>query len=252
MARGFGATLGGSAADEIASAYTTDLAQRSYSAKIYRRVDSVEHTIIKQGVNPTYAFYVDTTSNTYALYRMFSGTDINYKWVTGSTGVWHSIGFSYDQGATTNVPLFYLDGVAQSASFTQAPSGTADSVSGQALTIGAESGSDTKTLDGILAEVGVWSVLLTAAEFAALAKGYSPPLIRPSALVEYIPMVRSNVSYKLAAPTITGTVLQPHPRIIYPTSPMIGHNTGAAAATAPRLIGGILTQSKLIEGRLVA
>ena len=36
----------------------------------------------------------------------------------------------------------------------------------------------------------MWNVVLDAAEIAALAKGFSPRLVRPTGLVFYSPMVR--------------------------------------------------------------
>jgi len=52
----------------------------------------------------------------------------------------------------------------------------------------------TNFMDGKLAEVGIWAGALNADEIAALAKGFSPQHIRPSALVGYYPLIRGTVN----------------------------------------------------------
>ena len=83
----------------------------------------------------------------------------------------------------------------------------------------------------MIAEFAVWDAILTADEFAMLgADGFSPLLIRPQSLVEYVPLVRDNVSRKLSIGTLTGAAAQPHPRIIYPYS---GQSIDGTASGAP-------------------
>lgn len=73
---------------------------------------------------------------------------------------------------------------------------------------------------GKLAEAGIWSVALTAAEIASLAKGMSPLQIRPESLVAYYPLI-GNASpevdlrgrYEM---TVTGAVKADHPAIYNP------------------------------------
>lgn len=47
-------------------------------------------------------------------------------------------------------------------------------------------------LSGYLAAVGIWNVALDAAEIAALAKGFSPHLIRRASLVHHMPLIRGS------------------------------------------------------------
>lgn len=68
-------------------------------------------------------------------------------------------------------------------------------------------------INGSIAEVGIWNVVLTAAEMAMLADGYAPCLVRPDALVAHWPLIG-----RMASPeqdrwgnfhmTITGTMAQ--------------------------------------------
>ena len=46
-------------------------------------------------------------------------------------------------------------------------------------------------MDGQIAEAAVWSVALTDAEVASLAKGFKPTRIRPQSLVFYAPLIRN-------------------------------------------------------------
>lgn len=70
-------------------------------------------------------------------------------------------------------------------------------------------------LKGSLAEVGIWTVELTAAEIASLARGVSCRLVRPQSLVFYAPLVRDLVD-EMRGLTITNnnTATQnDHPRV---------------------------------------
>lgn len=81
---------------------------------------------------------------------------------------------------------------------------------------------------GYVAEYGVWNVALSDAEIAALAKGYSPMMIRPQSLQHYWPLggIYSNSSSgefgirggtTLSETGTVGTTDHP-PKIIYPSS----------------------------------
>lgn len=77
--------------------------------------------------------------------------------------------------------------------------------------------------DARIAEVGIWSAALDDSEVAALAKGISPLLIRPTSLVAYFPLLgndspeidkwRNSLSLSL-----TGTTKADHPRVYMPAS----------------------------------
>jgi Concanavalin A-like lectin/glucanases superfamily len=83
---------------------------------------------------------------------------------------------------------------------------------------------------GVYAEAGFWNVALDPAEIAALAKGYSPALIRPSALVDCWPLVRENISLKQGPLTIAAAPpVVPHPRIIMRSSQRMRRMSTAAA-----------------------
>lgn len=70
--------------------------------------------------------------------------------------------------------------------------------------------------DGLLAEIAVWSVTLTAAEIASLAKGFKPYRIRPQSLVFYAPLIRDLQDTKgaLAITNNNTATVAVHPRVI--------------------------------------
>lgn len=85
-----------------------------------------------------------------------------------------------------------------------------------AFDIGARSFTGTIGLfiPGRVAEVGVWSAALTDDEISSLARGVSPLLVRPSALVFYAPLVRDVADFRAAmAITDTATTVVDHPRV---------------------------------------
>lgn len=79
---------------------------------------------------------------------------------------------------------------------------------------------------GDLAELAVWDAELNASEFAALGKGFSPLLIRPTSLVLYAPLIgRYSPEIDLvgsASGTLTGTANAAHTRVFYPAVQSLG------------------------------
>lgn len=68
---------------------------------------------------------------------------------------------------------------------------------------------------GLIADVGVWNVALTADEIASLAKGVACRLIRPQSLVFYAPLVRDlvDVCGGLAITNNNTATVAVHPRV---------------------------------------
>ena len=73
----------------------------------------------------------------------------------------------------------------------------------------------TNRMNGLIAEVGIWSAVLTAAEIASLAKGMTCDKIRPQNLVFYAPLVR-DLNDQKGGLTITNNnaaTVANHPRV---------------------------------------
>jgi hypothetical protein len=67
---------------------------------------------------------------------------------------------------------------------------------------------------GAMAEAGIWNVALSADEITALSKGFSPLLVRPSALIHFLPMWRDLADFKGPTATNNGsTATGDHPRV---------------------------------------
>jgi len=122
-----------------------------------------------------------------------------------STSVWTHITGVY---ASTTSRYCYMNGVAGSEN-----TSSTSNPSTQVFEIGRLFNA-AGYLNGAVADVGVWNVALTADEVAALAKGVSPLLIRPSALVHYAPLVREVIDLKGRVPSAgTSTATDDHPRV---------------------------------------
>jgi hypothetical protein len=69
--------------------------------------------------------------------------------------------------------------------------------------------------DGRLAEVGIWSAALAAAEIASLAKGMTCDKVRPESLVFYAPLVRDlqDISGGLTITNNNAATVATHPRV---------------------------------------
>ena len=90
---------------------------------------------------------------------------------------------------------------------------------------------------GNMAECGLWSVALTAAEISALSAGFSPLLIRPGSLVGYWPLGGAYPDYsdQVGSSTLSATgdpTPSSHPPIIHPSIPVVVKESAAEPVTA--------------------
>jgi hypothetical protein len=88
--------------------------------------------------------------------------------------------------------------------------------------------------NGEIAEVGIWNSTLTASEVWALSRGFAPPMVKPSGLICWMPLMGRNSpepNYWKAGDlfTVTGTAQADHTRIIYPARPFIGYGVTASS-----------------------
>lgn len=86
---------------------------------------------------------------------------------------------------------------------------------------------------GYLAEAAIWNVVLTAAEVAILAKGYSPLLVRPESLRAYWPLIRDtddDIVGGFSMTAVNGPTVAAHPRIFYPGMSHVRYAPAAIAA----------------------
>jgi hypothetical protein len=263
-------TLNGTSSDYVEIA-AQQWPQSAYSACAWINPSSLDVDVIwaqydnSAGVDAAYGqfFFVSDGTVTARIHQTKDTVYIGRSTNSGaiSAGTFANFGYSWSGGTTNAAIKIYKNGTqvdttdGGAGSFTAAYSGST-----VPLYIGGQKGLP-GTLEanmvGVIAEFAVWDLELTAAEFAALAKGCSPLQVRPSGLIHYLPLLRANTNYMGVAPTVNGTTVSAHPRVIMPNAnSMIGHNSGAVApaggVVGGKLIGGILTRPKLISGRLAA
>lgn len=137
-----------------------------------------------------------------------------------SAGVWHSYVFHIDANAVGSaaLPKTYVDGVSQTLSNTGSVTYPGGVTFGNYNLYIMSRAASSLFGAGAMAEFAIWGgVFLDDAEAVALSKGYRPAMIRPGSLVLYQPMLRANADLKTGvAPTLTGTTVSEHPRIIMP------------------------------------
>lgn len=134
-----------------------------------------------------------------------------------ASSTWVHLAATWDGTLNTNGSVLYRNGNAESSYVTNtAGSGSITSDAAGDFAIGnRSSGTFDRGLDGRLAELAVWNVVLTAAEVASLAQGFRPQRIRPQSLVFCVPLLRTNQDIRNATVgTTTGaTGGSAHPRV---------------------------------------
>lgn len=160
-----------------------------------------------------------------------------------ATGVWNSLGGAVNFSGGNVQP--YLNGVAEgggaatfgSASYVNSSPTDLDRISNS-------NGATVQAVNGKIAELAIWSTVLTAGEFLALSKGFSALLVRPQSLVFYAPLwgratnepdiVRTTTISKVN--TSTNIIQVDHPKIIYPSFQEV-RRFAPAGGTPPILSG---------------
>lgn len=130
-----------------------------------------------------------------------------------TTNVWHHAAATFEASNSANWTA-YLNG--SSANQNASPNETRNPVGVNGTKIGARTGASLGLyFAGQIAEVGIWSAALTAAEIASLGKGMTCNKVRPQSLVFYAPLIR-NLQDVRGGLTITNNntaTVANHPRI---------------------------------------
>lgn len=152
----------------------------------------------------TFGMYLGATGNLRGYVRGASVADFpaaaNY-----STATWHHACLTCSSNTSRSV---YLDGGnAATNSTSVTPDAGVITTTFMGYTVG--------TLDGRIAEVGIWNAALTADEVLALGKGAAPCLVRPQSLVFYAPLIRELIDVRggrVITNNNSATVAE-HPRV---------------------------------------
>lgn len=155
--------------------------------------------------------YFDLYDGTLRVGRYVSGDDVNATYATGwSSGEVHHIYGGYNGSAW----ILYTDGVLRAS--TVSASGPRAS-NGQNILIGYMAGAGGRPFPGDIAEVAVRDAALSDGEIAALASGFAAPLVRPSSVRAYCPLIRAPANLFGTTPSEVGSPgVAAHPRIIMP------------------------------------
>ena len=169
--------------------------QRSYSLLLvdYQGTKNTMDFVVFRN-SSTYSEAQDTTAVAINTWYHFLGT---YEFVTNGT----SILKLYKNGTLVKTTT---NGVGPCASTTATNY------------LGRRSGASIFPLNGQLAECAIYSRTLSASDAVSLARGASPPLVRPDGLVMYAPLVRDIMDTTgKATLTNNGTTATDHPRVYY-------------------------------------
>lgn len=160
------------------------------------------------------------------------------QWITNalpSINVWHHICVTYDGGATTNDPIFYVDG-ASVAHTEQATPATALSAESAAMVVGNRP-TDNREWQGDLAEAVYYqNVILTAGEIKTLYLFGPARLARTPAFWYRIGVASPEPDWSGSgnAGTLTGTAgIADHPYVAAPFGFNSGWDGAFTAAAAP-------------------
>ena len=215
MARGFNTTYGSGTTDKITSAVSANETAWSISWWMYVTTFSpATGGRVMEGNTGSIQIVVASGVLGYLNFTDWSSGSLNVDWLPPSTSVWHQYVLTHDRSSASNLPVLYIDGVAQTINTNSSTHTGSYTPPGVAYLIGNRAASN-RALNGILAEVAMWSVALDAAEANALGKGFSPSRVRPDSIIEYFPFIRGTLSQVAGAPTVVGTAVQNHPRVIH-------------------------------------
>ena len=187
---------------------------------VYRQTGSAMHVIYMRGAATGLILQelLFNSSNVMQYYYQYSTSlVINISGTTSiSTGQWYHVG-AVMQGGEHRI---YLNGASEAVSTNATTSPTLDFTQFSGNIYNAVGG---EYFNGRMAEFGIWSTGLTAAEFTGLAKGRDVTTVRPASLAAYYPMGgRYNQSdvdrwkNKLDLTQTNSPTWADHPRIVYP------------------------------------
>lgn len=232
MARGFGSTDGAGTTDKIVTNYTACHTLNTWSVQFWLTGAGGGGfgRLFDKG-NPLNLLY-DNAAGKISFGRLWTTTSGTWTIAAPATGGWNNLCITYDGGLTTNVPIFYLNGTTPTVTAESTPVGTL-STDATVYTIGNRA-DNIRHLNGRLANPAHWDRIASASEALAITSGISPAYFRNNLKFHYPLIGRYSPEWDDVAGavgTVTGTLVQPHPRIFNPWKPV-----GLAVAPATSII----------------
>lgn len=185
MSRGFSTGFGVSSTDAVTCKASAPNVNISAACWLYNTATGIGANQRILGCFGPWLFTIGNLGNDLRFLYVWSNG--NQSWVTTSTILpslmWAHVGFTYSNSSSANVPIIYINGVAQPISST-IPTGSPNTGSTNFIV-----GGNGTSIIGMIAHAAYWnSAMLTGAEMAALANGVCPLAIRPEALTNYLPL----------------------------------------------------------------
>lgn len=216
-----------SGTEKIVSAYSGGVpATFSFHLWTYRTGDGASQRgrWVDNGTLSEYALAntSGTVANTYAFYTENGVED--WYFTRPAQNTWAPVGLKLDRGSVANDPTIFSQGnkLTLGSGLSQSATGGPNYSNASGTWRLGNRSDDARSADGYVAEFALWNVMLNDDEFFDLQRGVSPLAIRPNALVEYLPLVRSTMSMKVAtAAAATGTAVVDHPRVWFPHRPQV-------------------------------
>lgn len=225
-----GRAFAGGTTDAIAINQTTRYQQRTYM--IWSNLTTSPTAFHRMFQNAANGIWLDTTNTTYRFQQGWATQVGEWSVPAPSTNAWHFVGVTYDDGATTNDPAIWIDTtkntIGSGLTEVLTPSGSL-TTSHANPKIGNRPAGD-RSWRGGLARFAQYSGILSDDDMLALANGAHPFSVRRELLVEHVEMLGDVISSLLAAPTVTGTTLVDHPRLLWRRKPIL---LSTAAPVAP-------------------
>jgi hypothetical protein len=237
MARQFnGTNATGSASVDLSGVNKVSIAFDLYW-NAFLNDDDMAFEFTSNGFSTSGGFYIDPNGSpgNYELVVNF-GAPTRGGFPRPSAGAFHKYLIQFDGSGDPDTIAAWVDGVSQTISYVSQNSGSAN-LANSTLNFMSRNGSNLFG-SGRLAEVAIWpGAILDAGEINALARGFCPSLVRPSARPYYWPLFgrdspEQERSYGAAA-TMTNTTTAVHPRVIYPSGPMISVPDAAGGGFRP-------------------
>lgn len=214
MALGFGSTEGSGPGDRVVTSFTTHATQRSYGVWVYRSDggDEIQRVFEKRTSSGQVELVIYNPIQSRIEYeREWSGFRGRWSAPTFPNDTWTHLGISYDSSSSNNDAVFYENGIVQSVSVLDAPSGSVVNNS-DPYVIG-NRGDGSRTFGARLAEFAIWNRLLSQGEWTALGAGVSP-MSFPQELRCYVPLIRDGGDLLASVSFVSGTQPKAHPRIL--------------------------------------
>lgn len=161
-----------------------------------------------------FGFVINNTANKIFVQGWSSSTQRIFLTSTSdiNDGNWRSVAFNYTRTSGGGNALF-IDGTQEASGNSSGDWTTA--ATDFWIALGDNPDSFWPTYVGDNAEIGHWNTQLSADEIAALAKGFSPRLIRPTSLIFHAPIVRDTRELRAGlAGNTTGGAVSDHPRVL--------------------------------------